>query len=54
VAGSFHNQVLALAGIFQSACLVQQLAREGHTDSAALRTSIQIKSVQGRDMKRFA
>jgi high frequency lysogenization protein len=41
VAGSFHNQILALAGIFQSACLVQQLAREGHTDSAALRTSIQ-------------
>jgi len=41
VAGSFHDQVLALAGIFQSACLVQQLAREGHTDSAALRTSIQ-------------
>ncbi len=41
MAGSFHNQVLALAGMFQSACLVQQLAREGHTDSAALRTSIQ-------------
>jgi len=41
VAGSFHDQVLALAGIFQSACLVQQLAREGHTDSAALRASIQ-------------
>jgi high frequency lysogenization protein len=41
VAGSFHDQVLALAGIFQSACLVQQLAREGHTDSVALRTSIQ-------------
>jgi high frequency lysogenization protein len=41
VAGSFHDQVLALAGVFQSACLVQQLAREGHTDSAALRTSIQ-------------
>ena len=41
MAGSFHNQVLALAGIFQSACLVQQLAREGHTDNAALRTSIQ-------------
>lgn len=41
MAGSFHDQVLALAGIFQSACLVQQLAREGHTDSAALRTSIQ-------------
>ncbi|MBS1246838.1 MAG: lysogenization protein HflD, partial [Proteobacteria bacterium] len=36
-----HDQVLALAGIFQSACLVQQLAREGHTDSAALRVSIQ-------------
>ena len=41
MAGSFHDQVLALAGVFQSACLVQQLAREGHTDSAALRTSIQ-------------
>jgi high frequency lysogenization protein len=41
VAGSFHDQVLALAGIFQSACLVQQLAREGHTDSTALRASIQ-------------
>ena len=41
MAGSFHDQVLALAGIFQSACLVQQLAREGHTDSAALRASIQ-------------
>ena len=41
MAGSFHNQILALAGIFQSACLVQQLAREGHTDSAALHTSIQ-------------
>lgn len=41
MAGSFHDQVLALAGIFQSACLVQQLAREGHTDNAALRTSIQ-------------
>lgn len=41
MAGSFHDQVLALAGIFQSACLVQQLARTGHTDSAALRSSIQ-------------
>lgn len=41
MAGSFHDQVLALAGIFQSACLVQQLAREGQTDSAALCTSIQ-------------
>ena len=41
MAGSFHNQVLALAGIFQSACLVQQLAREGHTDNVALRISIQ-------------
>lgn len=41
MAGSFHDQVLALAGIFQSACLVQQLAREGHTDSTALRASIQ-------------
>jgi len=41
VAGSLHDQVLALAGIFQSACLVQQLAREGHTDNVALRSSIQ-------------
>jgi len=41
VAGSFHDQVLALAGIFQSAGLVQRLAREGHTDSAALHASIQ-------------
>ena len=41
MASTFHDQVLALAGIFQSARLVQQLAREGQTDSAALRTSIQ-------------
>ena len=41
MARSLHDQVLALAGVFQSACLVQQLAREGRTDSAALRTSIQ-------------
>ena len=41
MAGSLHDQVLALAGIFQSACLVQQLAREGHTDNVALRSSIQ-------------
>ncbi len=41
MAGSFHDQVLALAGIFQSACLVQQLARQGNTDSTALRASIE-------------
>jgi len=41
VARSLRNPVLALAGIFQSACLVQQLAREGRTDTEALRTSIQ-------------
>ena len=41
MAGSLHDQVLALAGIFQSARLVQQCAREGQVDSAALRTSIQ-------------
>lgn len=41
MAGSLHDQVLALAGIFQSACLVQQCAREGQADSAALRASIQ-------------
>ena len=41
VARSSHDPILALAGIFQSACLVQQLAREGRTDTDALRTSIQ-------------
>jgi len=41
VVRSFHDQILALAGIFQSACLVQQLARAGRTDSDALRASIQ-------------
>lgn len=41
MANSFHDQVLALAGIFQSACLVQQLAREGRSDSAALQSSVQ-------------
>ena len=40
MAGSFHDQVLALAGIFQSACLVQQLARAGSTDNTALHASI--------------
>lgn len=38
---SFNDQVLALAGIFQSARLVQQLAREGRADPTALRTSVQ-------------
>lgn len=41
MAGSFHDQVLALAGVFQSACLVQQCAREGRADGAALHASIQ-------------
>jgi high frequency lysogenization protein len=41
VARSLRNPVLALAGIFQSARLVQQLAREGRTDKDALRASIQ-------------
>jgi high frequency lysogenization protein len=41
VARSLRNQVLALAGIFQSAFLVQQLARVGRTDTEALRVSIQ-------------
>lgn len=41
MASTFHDQVLALAGIFQSACLVQQLARQGNTDNAALRSSIE-------------
>ena len=41
MARSLRNPVLALAGIFQSARLVQQLAREGRTDNEALRASIQ-------------
>jgi high frequency lysogenization protein len=41
VARPFHDQVLALAGIFQSAHFVQQLAREGRADTDALRASIQ-------------
>jgi len=41
VASSFRDPVLALAGIFQSARLVQQLAREGRADADALRASIQ-------------
>jgi high frequency lysogenization protein len=40
VARSLHDQVLALAGVFQAAQLVQQLARDGRADSGALRTSI--------------
>ena len=41
MARSLRNPVLALAGIFQSARLVQQLAREGRTDNEALHASIQ-------------
>lgn len=37
---SSHDPVLALAGIFQSARLVQQLAREGRADLEALQASI--------------
>ena len=35
-----HDSVLALAGIFQSARLVQQLAREGRADPEAFQASI--------------
>lgn len=38
---SFNNQVLALAGIFQSARLVQLLAREGRMETEAFQASIQ-------------
>ena len=38
---SFADQVLALAGIFQSARLVQQLAREGRSDPEPFQASIQ-------------
>ena len=41
MARSLRNPVLALAGILQSARLVQQLAREGRTDNEALHASIQ-------------
>lgn len=37
---SLRDQVLALAGVFQSARLVQQLAREGRGDPDAFRTSV--------------
>lgn len=40
MAGSFQDQVLALAGIFQSAQLAQQLARTGRVDAEAFRASI--------------
>jgi high frequency lysogenization protein len=35
------DRTLALAGLFQSARLVQELAREGRTDTSAFITSIQ-------------
>ena len=38
---SFSDLVLALAGLFQSAKLVQQLAREGRTDNDAFQSSIE-------------
>ena len=38
---SFADQVLALAGIFQSARLVQQLARDGRSDPEPFQASIQ-------------
>ncbi len=38
---SFSDLVLALAGLFQSARLVQQLAREGRADNDAFQTSIE-------------
>lgn len=40
MARSFHDQVIALAGVFQSAQLVQQLARDGRTERGAFRDSI--------------
>jgi high frequency lysogenization protein len=35
-----RNRTLALAGVFQAACLVQQLAHHGRADEAALAASI--------------
>ena len=40
MAGSFQDQILALAGIFQSAQLAQQLARTGRAEPDAFRASI--------------
>lgn len=40
MARSFYDSVLALAGLFQSARLVQQLAREGRADADAFESSI--------------
>lgn len=40
VASSSQDSVLALAGIFQSARLVQQLAREGRADHEAFQASV--------------
>ena len=52
MARSLRNPVLALAGIFQSARLVQQLAREGRTDNDALRASIQsILALDAQDVE---
>lgn len=36
-----ENRTLALAGVFQAASLVQQVAREGHAEPDAIRASIQ-------------
>lgn len=40
MARPFHDQVIALAGVFQSARLVQQLARDGRAEPGAFRDSI--------------
>lgn len=37
---NIHDRTLALAGVFQAAWLVHQIATRGETDSAALETSI--------------
>lgn len=40
MSGTLTDRVIALAGIFQAAQLVQQIARKGMTDTAAFETSI--------------
>ncbi|WP_315707468.1 high frequency lysogenization protein HflD [Brenneria uluponensis] len=40
MAKNYHDITLALGGICQSACLVQQLAHQGNCNSDALRTSL--------------
>ncbi|MCL5669213.1 MAG: high frequency lysogenization protein HflD [Gammaproteobacteria bacterium] len=41
MSSSYHNQVLALAGVVQACALVQQVARKNSSDSTALEASLE-------------